>query len=649
LIARLAAGPLLADGGMGTELYQRGLPVGACFEAANLEQPELVQAIHLDYLAAGADLIETNSFGANRPRLEAVGLGEQLRAINRAAGRLARYARDIGGSTALIAGAIGPLDQPLAPLGPISEEAARDAFTEQAEALLESGVDCFIIETFGDLNELCLAVLAVQALTDLPIIAEATFDEDGRTPRGQTPLKVAGALVDLGVAVVGANCSTGPQGVLRAACQMLRQASTPRPITAAAAIPTGDTAGRCRIYVSAMPNAGMPTRSAGRLLYLTSPDYFARMMPEALAAGVRLLGGCCGTRPAHIAAMRAALDEALTAGAAGVACLPAEPSSPAVPRPHIAVEDVREGQTPEPTAWARKLSEKKFAVSVELSPPRGFRTGALLRHARELAQSGLVDACNLTDSPMARVRMDALSACTLIQAHTGLPTILHMTTRDRNLMGLEAALIGAHAVGVRNILALTGDPPSLGQFGHATGVYDVDSVGLVRIIRSMQHGQDLAGTEMGHPGGFCVGVAVDPTKPDLSDEARRLKLKLEAGAEFVMTQPIFDLALWRRFLEVLSAVSCREAETGYGRIGVPVILGVLPLLSERHAEFLHHEVPGITLTDAVRDRIRRAGAESRAEGVRLAKDIIAEARDLFQGVYLMPSYNRVEVALEVLS
>ncbi|HHX64625.1 MAG TPA: bifunctional homocysteine S-methyltransferase/methylenetetrahydrofolate reductase [Chloroflexi bacterium] len=604
-VTRLAQGPLLADGAMGTELYNRGIALGQCFEAANLHQADMVQRIHLDYLAAGAELIETNSFAANRYGLAIHGLADELRAINRQAGRLARYARDMAGSLAFIAGAMGPLAHPLAPLGPITEKDSLDAFREQAEALLEGGIDLFVLETFGDLNELCLAIQAVQSISDLPIIAQATFDQDGRTPRGQDAIKVASTLLDTDIAVIGVNCSAGPQMVLEVACTMASVGAR---------------------YVSAMPNAGLPTRSNGRLIYLTTPEYFAAAVPQALAGSITLIGGCCGTTPAHIAAMRKALD---ATGGKEVAEAPCRVA--VVPR------DTREKDVAEPTPFAQKLARGEFVTSVELTPPRGFRTGALLRSARELAECGRVDVVNVTDSPMARVRMDAVAACYLIQSQTGVETMLHLTTRDRSLMGLESALIGAHAMGVRNILALTGDPPSLGHFTQSTGVFDVDSIGLVRVIQEMKQGRDLVGTEMGHPGGFCVGVAVDPTKPDLDAEARRLKEKIAAGAEFVMTQPIFDLALWQRFLEVYD-----------DEIGVPVLLGVLPLLSDRHAEFLHNEVPGITLTEAALERMRRAGAEGRNEGIRLAQETILEAREQFQGVYLIPSYNRCEMALAVL-
>ena len=607
-LRRLRQGPLLADGAMGTELYARGVDQAGCFDAANVNDPDLVQAIHIDYLKAGAELIETNSFGANRTKLEPFGLADQVRQINRQAGRLARYARDVAGSTAFIAGSVGPLARPLAPLGEITRPQARAIYREQMEALIEGGVDCFILETFADLNALCLAVEVAQELTQLPIIASATFDEDGRTPRGQTAVKVAGALVDLGVDVVGVNCSVGPQRVMEVACRMI-----------GAGAPT----------VSAMPNAGLPTRSGGRLMYLTTPDYFAQMVPDMLASGITIIGGCCGTTPDHIAAMRQAMDAYLEETGTEVEAR----VCPTVVRPEPA-----KGESVRPTLLAQHLEAGDFVVSVELSPPKGFSPSALVERARALAGSRVVDAINITDSPMARVRMGAIAACSMIQNEVGLETILHLTTRDRNIMGLQSDLIGAHAIGVRNVLALTGDPPSLGTFSDATGVFDVDSVGLVRIINEMKQGRDTAGTDLGQLGGFCVGVAVDPTKPDLAGEANRLRAKIEAGAEFVMTQPIYDLELWHHFLSV------------YGEpISIPVVLGILPLLSQRHAEFLHNEIPGITLSDEALARMRAAGSEGRAEGVRMAQEILLEARDDFQGVYLMPSYNRHQIALDVLA
>jgi homocysteine S-methyltransferase len=606
-VERLERGVLLADGAMGTELYARGVAPSQCYDAVNLSDPELVQRVHMDYLCAGAELIETNTFGANGSKLAAYGLAEQVREINRQGGRIARYARDIAGSTAFIAGAVGPLGAPLGPLGEIDEERARALFREQIGGLLDGGVDLILLETFGDLNMLCLALQVVRESCDLPVIAQATFDEDGRTPWGQSAVKVAAALMDLGADVIGVNCSVGPEGVLAVARQMIAAGAR---------------------HVSAMPNAGMPTHATGRLLYLANPAYFAERAPDFVAAGVTILGGCCGTTPAHIAAMREALD-----AVAGVAV--ARPTPPAAVR--IPTARAEAEQAPEPTGLRRRLSEGQFVAAVELSPPKGLNPEGLLRHARALAESGAVDLINVTDSPMARVRMDALASCHLIQAHTGIETVLHLTTRDRNLMGIQSHLIGAHALGVRNILALTGDPPSVGNMGHATGVYDIDSIGLVRVIAQMKQGHDISGSEMGRSAGFCVGVAVDPTRADLETEARRLREKIAAGAEFIMTQPIYDLDIWRRFVQI------------YGEpMPIPVLLGVLPLLSQRHAEFLHNEIPGINLSEEALARMRAAGANGRDEGVRLAQEMLLEAQGLFQGVYLMPSYNRHDMALDVL-
>ncbi|MHB1317596.1 MAG: bifunctional homocysteine S-methyltransferase/methylenetetrahydrofolate reductase [Anaerolineae bacterium] len=606
-LERLQHGPILGDGAMGTELYARGILPSQCYDAVNITDPDLVQRVHMDYLAAGAEIIETNTFGANGATLAAYGREEQVRDINRRGGRIARYARDIAGSTAFVAGSIGPLGGTLGPLGEITDERARSLYREQVTGLIDGGVDLFVLETFADLNMLCIALQVVRESSDLPVIAEATFDEDGRTPWGQTAVKVAGALLDLGADVIGANCSVGPEGVLSVARQMLAAGAR---------------------YVSAIPNAGMPMQTAGRLIYLSNPAYFGARVRDFLEAGVTVIGGCCGTGPDHIAAMRQAMEIYIHGGVT-------VPLAPVIVR--APSRQAEEELAPEPTGLHEKLAASKFITAVELSPPRGLSPAALIRHARALAASGQVDLINVTDSPMARVRMDALAACNLIQSQTGMETVLHLTTRDRNLMGIQSHLIGAHALGVRNILALTGDPPSQGDYSHATGVYDIDSIGLVRVISQMKQGHDIAGSEMGSPAGFCVGVAVDPTREDLETEARRLKDKIAAGAEFIMTQPIYDIETWDRFMAV------------YGeQIPIPVLMGLLPLLSQRHAEFLHNEIPGITLSEEALARMRKAGANGRDEGIRLGQELLLQATGRFQGVYLMPSYNRHDMALDVL-
>jgi len=611
--ARLASGPLLADGAMGTMLHAAGVPIDDSFDHLNLTNPGLVASVHRGYLAAGADLIETNTFGANRIRLEQFGLADQVRQINLRGVKIAREEREICGRPVLIAGSIGPTTRTMPPYGTTKPEQIRAAFREQIEALLEGGVDLLIIETISDVKEMVEAVRAAKEASDLPVVAMMTFAEDGRTIAGNSVEEVVETLAGLGVDAIGANCSVGPQRLLpvvEAMHDLLNGAGENAPALAA------------------MPNAGWPTRVGGRVIYPSSPEYFADFARRAFAAGIRVIGGCCGTTPEHTRAMREALEQAVSA--------PAEEPARRSPSVRLVTPPSTDLVAPEgPTGLAEKLG-KKFVVSVEIDPPKGLNPAKALDGARLLKEVG-VDAINVADSPMARVRMSALTMCYLIQHQVGLETIIHFTTRDRSLMGLQSELLGAHAVGVRNILALTGDPPSLGDYPDSSAVYDVDSIGLIRVISRLNQGVDSAGASIGRMASFTIGCAVDPTRDDLEEEARRLRAKLEAGAHFVMTQPIFDVRVWQRFLEVLGQ-----------EIPVPVLIGILPLQSSRHAEFLHNEVPGITLTDEARDRMRRAGAEGRREGVKMAQELLAELRPYAQGVYIMPSFGRYEVAAEVL-
>lgn len=603
---RLARGPILADGALGTMLYARGVPLDACFDELNLNPAgrQLVGELHRDYIAAGAELVETNTFGANAFKLDAFRLADRVRDINFQGARIARDAREVSGQPVLVAGSVGPTGAMLAPTGTIAAAEVRAAFREQIGALLEGGVDLLILETFGDLAEMIEAVQAARETGDLPIVAQMTFAEDGRTPMGQSPEDVVAALAPLGVAAIGANCSVGPQGVLRAAERLA---------AAARAYPD--------LRVSAQPNAGWPTRAADRIIYQATPDYFAAHVARFLAAGVDLIGGCCGTTPEHIRAMRAALPAAAQAATGAVSLV--ERTPPRAPAP-----------PDEPTPLSRKLG-RQFVVSVEVDPPRGLNPAKCLAGAELLKAVG-VDAINVADSPMARVRMSALVMCALIQQQVGLDTILHFTTRDRSLMGLQSDLLGAHALGVRNILALKGDPPSLGNYAGSSAVYDVDSPGLIRIIRMMNAGTDSGGASIGRMASFTIACAVDPTKPDLAGEAARLRAKLDAGADFVMTQPIYELETWWRFLDHM------------GPIPVPVLVGILPLHNTRHTEFLHNEVPGITIPERVRERMRLAGNDGLREGIALAQELLLECREHFQGVYLMPSFGRYEPAAEVL-
>lgn len=626
LLARLSSGVVLGDGAMGTMLYASGVGLDDCFDHLNLTDAGRVSAVHCAYLNAGADVIETNTFGANRFRLEHFGLDASVREINRRGVKLAREAREISGSSALVAGAIGPTQRTLAPFGTTPQRAVGDAFREQVDALLEGGVDFFMIETIGDIDEMVAAVEAVKSSTDLPVVALMTFAEDGRTIRGNAPDDVIEVLGELAVEVVGANCSVGPQRILHVIEAMARRM---------------EHMGPTRPALACLPNAGWPAHVGGRVIYPSSPEYFAEFTQRAVAAGVTFVGGCCGTTPEHIAAMRLALS-AVAAERRGheKKATRVDGSSAAVPPTLTLVPtSPREIDSPaheEPTHLARSLG-KKFIVSVEIDPPKGLNPTKAIEGARLLKDVG-VDAINVADSPMARVRMSALTLCYLITHQVGVETILHFTTRDRSLMGLQSELLGAHAVGVRNILALTGDPPSLGQYPGSSAVYDVDSIGLIRILRRLNEGTDSAGASIGRQAGFTVACAVDPTRADLAEEARRLKEKLDAGADLVMTQPVYDVAVWHRFLDLFGRENLR----------VPVLVGILPLQSAKHAEFLHNEVPGITLTDTARDRMRRAGADGRREGVKMAQELLAGLRPFAQGVYLMPSFGRYEVAAEVL-
>jgi methionine synthase I (cobalamin-dependent)/5,10-methylenetetrahydrofolate reductase len=612
---RLASGIVLADGAMGTMLYAAGVPLDACFDELNLSNPPLVASVHRAYLEAGADVIETNTFGANRFRLDQFGFADRVRDINLRGVKLAREQREICGRPALIAGSIGPTTRTLAPYGTTTRAAVRAAFREQIEALLEGGVDLVIIETIADIAEMEEAVAAAKEASDLPIVAFMTFAEDGRTIAGNDVDHVVRTLRALHIDVLGANCSVGPQRILPVVEAMHELL---------------DAAGDRATAVGTMPNAGWPSHVGGRVIYPSSPEYFADFALQAAALGVKLVGGCCGTTPDHIHAMRAALDEAAksTAAPAAIRRRAAEIRLQAVTQPDLVAP---EG----PTELAKKLGNK-FVVSVEIDPPKGLNPAKALDGARLLKGAG-VDTINVADSPMARVRMSALTMCYLIQHQVGIETIIHFTTRDRSLMGLQSELLGAHAVGVRNILALTGDPPSLGDYPESSAVYDVDSIGLIRVLTKLNNGTDSAGASIGRMASFTIGCAVDPTRVDLEEEARRLRAKLAAGADFVMTQPIFDVEVWTRFLALLGEP-----------IPVPVLVGILPLQSSRHAEFLHNEVPGITLTDRARKRMRLAGADGRREGVKMAQELLLALESHAQGVYIMPSFGRYEVAAEVL-
>lgn len=621
-LKRLDERPLLCDGAMGTMLLARGASSDQCLEQLVTTRPGWITEIHQAYASAGADVLKTHTFGANRIRLATHGLADSVRDFNFKAVRLARDVREVAGRALFIAGDVGPLGQRLTPDGPLSPGEARTAFHEQISVLWEAGADLLLFETFSSLDELELAIQVAREVCDLPVVASMTFAQDGLTADGHTPHAVALRLPAAGAHVVGANCSVGPASMLEVVQALHAAGPTARLI--------------------AMPNAGFPERVEGRFYYPSSPDYFARYAPEFLNQGARLLGGCCGTTPMHVRSLRTSLDEWLNPKSNGAA-LPAMPAardeSLDVGGPSAA--DFAASNDDQPTDLLRKLRAGRFVISVEVDPPRAFSAEKQIEGALVARQMG-ADAVNVADSPMARVRMGALSLCVQIQQRVGIETIVHFTTRDRSLMGLQADLIGAHALGIRNILALTGDPPSLGDQQQSSAVYDVDSIGLTRIISRFNDGFDQSGRDLGRRAAFTIAVACDPTRPNLAEEVDRFHRKVTGGAHFTMTQPIFDARLWQNFLDLY--------EERHGPFPVPVLIGVLPLQGHKHASFLHNEVPGITLTEQALERMARAGAHGRQEGVAMAKELLLELKEMrhVQGVYLMPSFGRYELACQVL-
>jgi homocysteine S-methyltransferase len=628
-LEQLQQHPLLCDGAMGTLLYARGIAYEQCFDELNLTRPELIQGIHSEYISAGAQIIETNTFGANRAKLEAFNLQGRVRDINRRAVKLAREAREISGQSVFIAGAVGPSGRPLQAPDEQRLSELRTIFREQIDALLVGGADLLILETFSSLAELRQAVLAAQDVGGLPIVAQMSFYEDGHTLSGQSPARVAAVLNDLGIDVMGANCSVGPAATLDVLQEMI-----------AAAEFFGDSKQAIPHMFSAQPNAGLPTRIGNRFFYMATPDYFADYAVRFARAGVQLVGGCCGTTPRHIAAMRKALDDVYGAATSfipdssreNLQAKPVEITNDKVTIAGLIEKDVILPQQGTKTRLQEKLAAREFVVSVELDPPKGLNPAKILEGAAMLQKVG-VDFINIADSPMARVRMGCIALARLIQDHLGIETIIHFTTRDRNLMALQSELLGAHALGIRNILSLTGDPLHVGDYPNTTGVWDIDSVGLIQVLRRMNEGQDAAGSSIGAQASFHIGTALNlnMTEQETEQEIEKYRRKIEAGAHFIMTQPIYELAPLQRFL------------ARAGKPPIPMLLGCIPLHSSRHAEYLHNEVPGITIPDDVRSRIRAAGDHGHEEGLKLAQELLASAQSMIQGVYLMPSYGRYDV------
>jgi methionine synthase / methylenetetrahydrofolate reductase(NADPH) len=591
---------IVADGGTGA-LLTAAVSRLRCPEEANLKDPEAVVKVHLGFIRAGADLIEANTFGANRRKLSAQLLDDRLEEILESGVKLAREAREVSGSDVLVAGSIGPLGDLE---GSHGAENAYDVFHEQASVLEGRGVDLFMVETFFDLEELETAIAAVKDASSLPIVAQLTFDEDAETLAGVSALDAVERLQTLGVVAVGANCGVGPQAALAALAEMSERADG--------------------IALTAQPNVGLPSRSGGRIIYPNAtPDYFSEFAAQARNLGAQIIGGCCGTTPAQIAAIRAAVEDR---------------REPRVPM--LVVE--REEAAPtlrqtEKSRLQRKLEAGEWVVSVELDPPKGTNMESMLRCAERLKDSGAVDATDINDNPMARARLSALMAAVAIEGTVGLETIPHVTPRDASVMGLQSQLLGAHAAGVRNLLAVTGDPPHVGDYPGSSGVYEVDAVGLTGLVTRLNEGEDYSGKAIDAPTSFYVGVAVNPSAEDLETELERFRAKVEAGARFGMTQALFDIDYLDKFLEKLG-----------GESPLPLLVGIWPLTSFQLAFRLHNEVPGITIPDEIQRKLADAGADAKAVGFELARKLMDEARRRAAGVYIIPPFKEPTAALDLL-
>jgi homocysteine S-methyltransferase len=610
---------VLFDGAMGTMLYGKGVFINQCYDELSLRAPDLVTEVHRAYVKAGAQVIETNTFGANRIKLANYGLDKQVREVNEAGARIARAA---AGDKALVAGAVGPLGIRIEPYGPTSREEAREVFREQMAALKEGGADIFILETFSALDEIQQAILAARDVSPgTPIVAQMTVGEDCHTPYGASVEEVARRLDEWGADIIGLNCSVGPQIILE--CVEKMTAVTTRKL-------------------SAQPNAGMPRQVEGRQIYMASPEYLATYARHLAQAGAKIIGGCCGTTPDHIHAMCEGIRP-LQPRHGGVYRVD-ERSSPRgtgngereLGEP--AIDGVQPVPFAERSRWARKIANSEFVTSVEIVPPRGVDASRMIADVAKLKIAG-VDAVNVPDGPRAQSRMGALLTSVLIEQQVGIESVTHYACRDRNLLGMLSDLLGAAAVGLRNMLIITGDPPKMGPYPDATAVFDVDAIGLTNLVRNLNRGLDPGGNKIGEPTRFAIGVGVNPAAIDLAHEIKRFEWKVDAGAEYAITQPVFDVEQLEKFL------------TKIEHVRIPIIAGIWPLVSLRNAEFLANEVPGVTVPAPTIERMRKASAISKeagvAEGIAIAREMLARVRPLVQGAQVSAPFGKVELALEV--
>jgi homocysteine S-methyltransferase len=604
-IERLKQSPVLCDGAMGTLLYAKGIFINRCYDELNLSQPDLIRGVHHDYLQAGAEIIETNTFGANSFRLARHSLADRVRDINVAGAHLARDAAK--GFDVWIAGSMGPLGVRIEPLGKTSFAEARAAFREQAAALVEGGVDLLMLETFGYLEELHQAVLACRDVNPkIPLVAQVTIDEDGNCLDGSDPETFAARLTEWNVDVLGINCSVGPVTMLEAIERVRAVTSLP---------------------LAAQPNAGMPRSVEGRNIYLCSPEYMANYTSNFVAAGVRLIGGCCGTTPDHIRAMKSILRVGEARGKTAISDVIRSGAAPAAPASIPMAERSRLGA---------KLAAGEFVTMVEIVPPKGIDIRKEIEGAKFVKSVG-VDAVNIPDSPRASARMSNQALSLLMQRAVDIEAILHYTCRDRNVLGIQSDLLGAAATGIRNLICITGDPPKMGNYPDATAVFDVDSIGLVNIVHNLNRGLDLGGNPIGAGTGFVIGVGANPGLPDLDEEIKRFEYKVQAGAEYVVTQPVFDLALLESFL--------RRIE----HFRIPVVAGIWPLVSARNAEFMKNELR-VSVPDEILHRMTKAATPeaARAEGVAIAREMLAAVRDRVQGAQISAPQGRYASAADVL-
>lgn len=597
------------DGAVGTRFYDKGIYINRSYDELCLTSPDLVREVHDEYVRAGADIIETNTFGATRHKLQQYGLEKSLREINIAGAKLAN---EVAGENVYVGGAIGPLDLRIEPYGPTSFDEAKEMFAEQVSALLDGGVDLFVLETFSDLSEIQQAIKAIKELCDLPIIAQMTIQTDGKTIFGATPEIFTPRLESWGADIIGLNCGVGPTHILTALEQM-RSVTTKKLV--------------------AQPNAGLPRDVQGRQFYMCSPEYMSKFAKRFIKSGANFIGGCCGTTPQHIKLISDAV-RAISPRQAKVKVSTIVPAQIT----ELTPPDVQVVPAEERSSWARKVARGEFVTSVEVLPPKGCDAAKTLQAISSLKAAG-VDAVNIPDGPRAQTRMSAQATAILVEQNLGIESVLHYCCRDRNLLGMMSDLLGAAALGLHNLLIITGDPPKMGPYPDATAVFDIDSIGLTNMVNKLNHGLDLGNNPIGRPTAFSIGVGVNPGAMNLEEEIRRFEWKVEAGAEYAITQPVYDTEQLREFMEKISHVK------------IPIVAGIFPLVSIRNAEFMHNEVPGVRVTQDILERMRKASdiskEHAREEGLQIARESLTDVRDLINGVQVSAPFGNVKYALQV--